>query len=277
MFEVILFSLVVVSGVVILLCKHVFKGIPQGGSTSIPIADFDHEPWYLDYARSFFPVLLVVFLLRGFIAEPFRIPSGSMLPTLEVGDFILVNKFKYGVRLPITYNKVVPISDPKRGDVMVFRFPGDNKTNYIKRVMGLPGDVIKYNHKQIVINGEIINVQDDGEYTPFSLNGRPQTLDRYLQQVNNDDTNSDAAEFSLLLENRSSSANRRIALPEDIEFIVPEGEYFVMGDNRDHSLDGRFWGFVPDENVVGKAFFIWFHWNTNNGGGVKLSRIGENI
>ena len=162
MFEIILFGLVVVSGVVILLCRYVFKGIPQGVTQAIPIADYEDEPWYLDYARSFFPVLLVVFLLRGFIAEPFRIPSGSMLPTLEVGDFILVNKFKYGLRLPILYKKVVPLSDPKRGDIMVFRFPGDNKTNYIKRVIGLPGDQIEYNHKQLKINGELINLVANG-------------------------------------------------------------------------------------------------------------------
>ncbi len=273
MFEVILFSLVVVSAIVILLCKYVFKGIPQGQTKVIPIADYDHEPWYLDYARSFFPVLLVVFVLRGFIAEPFRIPSGSMLPTLEVGDFILVNKFKYGLRLPITHNKIVSMSDPERGDIMVFRFPGDNKTNYIKRVIGLPGDVIKYNQQQLILNGQVIGVQSDGEYTPFALDGRERVQNRYLQQL----PNSDDVEFSILLEGRSASANKRIALPEDTEFTVPEGQYFVMGDNRDHSSDGRFWGFVPDENIVGKAFFIWFHWNTNQGGGVDLSRIGEDI
>ncbi|MCL4137945.1 UNVERIFIED_CONTAM: hypothetical protein GTU68_020216 [Idotea baltica] len=259
MFEVILFSLVVISGIVILLCKYVFKGVPDGASQAIPITSYDQEPWYLDYARSFFPVLLVVFILRGFIAEPFRIPSGSMLPTLEVGDFILVNKFKYGLRLPITHNKVVSISDPKRGDTMVFRYPGDNKTNYIKRVIGLPGDVIRYSHKQLVINGQ------------------ERAQNRYLQKIPNVNDAPEDVEFSVLLENRSSSANRRIVLPENTEFTVPEGQYFVMGDNRDHSLDGRFWGFVPDENIVGKAFFIWFHWNTNQGGGVDLSRVGEDI
>lgn len=277
MFEVILFSLVVVSGIVILLCKYIFKGVPQGGSTLMPISEYDHEPWYLDYARSFFPVLLVVFVLRGFIAEPFRIPSGSMLPTLEVGDFILVNKFKYGLRLPITHTKVVPMSDPQRGDVMVFRFPGDNKTNYIKRVIGLPGDIIEYNHKQLILNGQVIDIEGDGEYTPFAMNGREQAQDRYIQQLPNSGGSAEDVEFSIILENRSSSANRRITLPENTEFTVPEGQYFVMGDNRDHSLDGRFWGFVPDENVVGKAFFIWFHFNANKGGGFDFSRIGEDI
>ena len=269
MFEIILFSLVVVSGIVILLCRYVFIGISQGAG--------QQEPWYLDYARSFFPVLLIVFVLRGFVAEPFRIPSGSMLPTLEVGDFILVNKFTYGLRLPITHNKVITVNEPERGDIMVFRFPGDNVTNYIKRVIGLPGDVIEYNHKKIKINGQTIDISEDGEYTPFALDGRERSQRRFLQKLPNSNKNQQESEFSILLENRSSSANRRIALPENREFTVPEGQYFVMGDNRDHSLDGRFWGFVPDENVVGKAFFIWFHCNMNSGGGVKLSRIGEDI
>ncbi|MBX2848298.1 MAG: signal peptidase I [Acidiferrobacterales bacterium] len=277
MFEIILFALVIVTGITILLCKFVFKVIPEGSNKSIPLSEYVPEPWYLDYARSFFPVLLIVFLLRGFIAEPFRIPSGSMLPTLEVGDFILVNKFKYGLRLPITYSKVIPISDPQRGDIMVFRFPGDNKTNYIKRVIGLPGDRVEYSHKQLKINGELINVIADGDYTPFDLNGRKRVQERFLQALPNSADVTDSIEFSILLEKRSSSANRSIALPENRTFIVPQGQYFVMGDNRDHSLDGRFWGFVPDENVVGKAFFIWFHWNTNRGGGVNLSRIGEKI
>lgn len=269
MFEIILFGSVVLCAVVMLLCKYVFKGVPHGGNESIPIADFDLEPWYLDYARSFFPVLLIVFILRGFIAEPFRIPSGSMLPTLEVGDFILVNKYKYGLRLPITHDKVLTISEPKRGDIMVFRYPGDNKTNYIKRVIGLPGDTVEYRHKQLILNGQVFDAISDGKYTPFSTKGTQRALNRYSQRLPDSNEDFIDVEFSILLENRSSSGN--------ISVTVPEGHYFVLGDNRDNSLDSRFWRFVPDDNVVGKAFFIWFHLNTNPGGGFKFSRLGEDI
>ena len=273
MFEIALFVAVIVCAIVILLCKYVFKKAPEKGAEPVAIVDLDEEPWYLDYARSFFPVLLVVFMLRGFIVEPFRIPSGSMMPTLEIGDFILVNKFAYGVRLPILHKKIVNTDGPQRGDVMVFRFPGDNKTSYIKRVIALPGDEVRYSHKELVINGQISKLVADGQYNPFSINGRTQTLDAYTQFIDG----SDNTEFSIVLDKRSSSANRVIALPEGKTFIVPEDKYFVMGDNRDNSQDGRFWGFVPDENVVGKAFFVWFHYNGNPGGGFKFSRIGEEI
>jgi len=217
---------------------------------------------------------LAVFILRGFIAEPFRIPSGSMLPTLEIGDFILVNKFAYGVRLPILHKKIITTDGPQRGDVMVFRFPGDNKTNYIKRVIALPGDEVAYNHKELMINGKLSELVVDGQYTPFALNGKERNVDRYLQSIDGEDN----SEFSIILEKSSSSANNlKVDLPENQLFTVPEGHFFVMGDNRDHSLDGRFWGFVPDKNVVGKAFFVWFHYNGNPGGGFKFSRIGEDI
>jgi len=268
-FEIILFSLVAVCAAVILICKYVIKMVPAESTEAIYIAQHEQEPWYLDYARSFFPVLLIVFLLRGFIAEPFRIPSGSMLPTLEVGDFILVNKFSYGIRLPILHTKVLPVSSPKRGDIMVFRFPGDGKTNYIKRVIGLPGDTIKYTHKRLTVNGKPIDVVEDGTYTPFPMRGRPRALGKYKQTIATQKSEDEFLEYSILLEKRSSSPNR--------EWTVPEGKYFVLGDNRDHSLDSRFWNFVPEENVVGRAFFIWFHWNSHPKGGVDLSRIGEDI
>jgi signal peptidase I len=263
MFELVLFSLVVLCGLVILFCRHI----------SPNLAKRNPEPWYLDYARSFFPVLLIVFLLRGFIAEPFRIPSGSMLPTLEVGDFILVNKFSFGVRLPILHKKIMEVNQPQRGDIMVFRWPGDNKTNYIKRVIGLPGDTVKYRNKRLFINDKLIEIAEDGNYTPFPINGRTHEHDRFTQAVpkGSDTANQDeAAQFSILLDGRQfGTVNRTVK--------VPKNSYFVLGDNRDHSQDSRYWNFVPDENVVGKAFFIWFHWNSNPGGGVKLSRVGESI
>ncbi len=268
-FEIILFSAVLIFGATLFLCRYVFKGIPQGAEKPIPIADFEHEPWYLDYARSFFPVVLLVFVLRGFIIEPFRIPSGSMLPTLEIGDFILVNKSTYGVRLPIIYDKIIPINTPERGDIMVFRFPGDNKTNYIKRVIGLPGDEIEYRHKQLLINGQVINLQEDGEYIPFSPQGIERPQARYSQVVPTDNDSDENVEFSVLLEPSSSSGDKKVE--------VPEGHYFVLGDNRDHSLDGRFWGFVPDENIVGKAFFIWFHAYTSPCCKFDFSRVGEGL
>jgi len=260
MFEVILFCLVLLCLAVMLVCRYMFPSL----------AERDPEPWYLDYARSFFPVLLIVFLLRGFIAEPFRIPSGSMLPTLEVGDFILVNKFSYGVRLPILQTKLVDINQPERGDIMVFRYPGDNKTNYIKRVIGLPGDAVEYRNKKLFINGKLIDNVKDGFYTPYDRHGRASELLRFKQLIPaanaSDKTNT---EFSILHDKRSYSSRNRV-------IKVPEGHYFMLGDNRDHSQDSRFWGFVPDKNIVGRAFFIWFHYN-NQGGGVKLSRVGESL
>ena len=267
MFEVILFSLVSLCGIVVLVCTLFFPALSKRNP----------EPWYLDYARSFFPVLLVVFLLRAFIAEPFRIPSGSMLPTLEVGDFILVNKYEYGIRLPILHKKIIGVGDPKRGDIMVFRYPRDNKTNYIKRVIGIPGDSIEYRNKVLFVNGERVSTSEGGSYTPFAMNGKPQVHDLLTQSIATgepepDDSSADKsiAEYSILHDpTRYSSRNRSVE--------VPEGHYFMLGDNRDHSQDSRYWGFVPDKNIVGKAFFIWFHYNGNPGGGWNFSRIGEDI
>lgn len=200
------------------------------------------EPWPVDYARSFFPVLLVVLLLRSFLVEPFQIPSGSMRPTLEVGDFILVNKFTYGLRLPVLHTEIVDLGEPERGDVMVFRFPEEPSVNFIKRVVGLPGDRIRYADKQLFVNGEPVPKQ-------LLEVGPPK------------------APGELLLEERLGEVVHRIynnprdAGPQVREIIVPEGHYFTMGDNRDHSNDSRYWGFVPEDNIVGKAFAVWMHWD----------------
>ena len=198
------------------------------------------DPWPVDYARSFFPVLLVVLVLRSFVVEPFQIPSGSMRPTLEVGDFILVNKFAYGLRLPVVHTEIVDLGEPERGDVMVFRFPADPSVNFIKRVVGLPGDRIRYEGKQLYVNGEPVakrRVSDADESGELEFEEQLGSVAHALYN------------------------NPQDPGPQMREVVVPEGKYFTMGDNRDHSNDSRYWGFVPEENIVGKAFAVWMHWD----------------
>lgn len=200
------------------------------------------EPWPVDYSRSFFPVLLVVLVVRSFIVEPFQIPSGSMKPTLEIGDFILVNKFAYGLRLPVVHNRFLEVDDPERGDVMVFRFPEEPSVNFIKRVVGLPGDRIRYEGKQLYVNGEPVTkalIEEGPELSPQQL-----LLEEQLGEVSHFIYN-----------------NPRDPGPQMREVVVPEGHYFTMGDNRDHSNDSRYWGFVPADNIVGRAFAVWMHWD----------------
>lgn len=227
------------------------------------------EPWYLDYARSFFPVLLLVFLLRGFIAEPFRIPSGSMLPTLEIGDFILVNKFTYGLRLPILHTKILAINEPDRGDVIVFRYPPQPSQNYIKRLVGLPGDLISYKNKTLYVNGERLTTSPLDKYL---ATGETVALEQYGQilPTQHDDAVS-AVQFSTLINPHDNRATRKDS------WKVPEGHYFMMGDNRDNSADSRSWGYVPEENIVGKAFFVWMNYDSVKGSGLNLHRIGTKI
>jgi signal peptidase I len=219
------------------------------------------EPAVVEYAKSFFPVILIVLLLRSFLVEPFRIPSGSMMPTLLVGDFILVNKYHYGIRLPVLDRKVFDIDDPQRGDVVVFRFPRDPRVDYIKRVVGVPGDHVVYRNKTLFINGEQIAQQPAGTYigTGSGLSHSGADLRREVLGK---------AEHDILVEPRLRGM--------DADVVVPEGHYFVMGDNRDNSNDSRYWGFVPDENLVGKAFMIWMNWDTA-AGGVGWDRIGNSI
>ena len=210
-------------------------------------------PLVVEYSRAFFPVILAVFLLRAFIVEPFRIPSGSMLPSLFIGDFILVSKSSYGIKLPILKTQIVPLGNPERGDVMVFRFPRDPKTNFIKRVIGTPGDVVSYHNKRLSINGEPLPLESVEllDWPTEDQDGRVKT---FLEQV-------DTSAHTILIDTLRSSSSMRVK--------VPQGHYFVMGDNRDHSNDSRYWGFVPKEFVVGKAFFIWFSWDSAGGGGVN--------
>ena len=221
----------------------------------------DKEPWWIEYPKSFFPVILIVFLLRSFLVEPFKIPSGSMVPTLVVGDFILVNKFAYGIRIPLINKKIVGIGEPTRGDVMVFRFPEDTSLDYIKRVVGIPGDRVVYANKKLFINGVEQPQKRVADYLhPERIHYSRQFLEK-LGEV----------EHALLVEEDASPAIPFLRpFPfrenctynnEGIACTVPPGHYFMMGDNRDNSADSRVWGFVPDENIVGKAFFIWFNFS----------------
>ena len=200
------------------------------------------EPLLVEYAKSFFPVLFVVFFLRSFLVEPFQIPSGSMIPTLEVGDFILVNKFAYGLRVPVINKTFIPVSSPKRGDVMVFFPPHNPKTYYIKRVIGVPGDKISYINHVLTINGQVI----------------PETLQAMLPvgapRLRMTTESIDGKEFTTYKHTIPGSLSRYGA------WTVPAGHYFMMGDNRDNSADSRDWGFVSEDAIVGKAFAVWMHW-----------------
>lgn len=262
-FEIALVSLTLISGLLWLADRFwLRKRRAEGG-----LLEQEHLPWYIDYANAFFPILLAILILRSFIAEPFRIPTGSMIPTLKIGDFILVNKFAYGLRLPITNQKIVSIGEPARGDVVVFKFPGrgpdDPMTgaDFVKRVIGLPGDRISYQRGVLAINGEPLKYQvesqaligsggDGGIAMPGviaweQLGDRRHLVQNYVQSL-------------------------EIGGDRDGEFEVPPGQYLVMGDNRDNSDDGRYWGMLPEANLRGKAFLVWMNFK-------DFSRIGERI
>ena len=219
------------------------------------------KPVIVEYARSFFPVFLAVFLIRSFVIEPFRIPSGSMIPTLLIGDFIAVNKFSYGIRLPVTNRKVLDIGQPERGDVVVFRYPVDGETIFIKRIVGLPGDRIRYDRdKRLHINGAEVarsaSETYEGSGSGSHMTGAKQRLEA--------------------LGERAHAILYRPGQPTvEGEWVVPEGQYFVLGDNRDKSHDSRFWGFVPEENLIGPASVVWMNWDW--GHGVDFGRIGTTI
>ncbi len=239
-----------------------------GTDATIGMPQPAREPVVVEYARSFFPVILAVLLLRSFLVEPFRIPSGSMMPTLLVGDFILVNKFAYGLRLPVLYTKFLDIGNPERGDVVVFRFPKDPSTDYIKRLVGIPGDRIEYRNKTLVVNGQPIPQVPDGRYVGVG-SGAGQT--GYL--VAEEDITGRG--HAILVNPMAPDLPPGCRVLANGPITVPPGHYFAMGDNRDNSNDSRCWGLVPDENLVGKAFAIWMHWDGQRTGfPVDWERLG---
>ena len=257
-FEFALFLALMVAGIIILWDRSIgrpkrLRQAASGVSLRMPLI--------VEYSRSFFPVILAVFLLRAFVVEPFRIPSGSMLPSLFIGDFILVSKSSYGIRLPVLKREIIPLGAPQTGDVMVFRFPRDPKTNFIKRVIGTPGDVVSYHNKRLSINGQPLPLEAI-DLVNGASGEQEDRVKTYLESIGPEN-------HTIMIDSRRTSSSIRVK--------VPEGHYFVMGDNRDHSNDSRYWGFVPEEFVVGKAFFIWFSWDSAGGGGVNWDRIGSVI
>ncbi|MDR7151219.1 signal peptidase I [Hydrogenophaga palleronii] len=225
------------------------------------------QPWWLDWTAGLFPVILAVFVLRSFLFEPFKIPSGSMIPTLRVGDLILVNKFHYGIRLPVFNTKLMANNDPQRGDVMVFRYPPQPSLDYIKRVVGLPGDEVAYMNKSLTVNGQPVPKVAQPEFFDndsmrYARQFRETLGSRSYNTLNDDERPAfvaGATEFPFKDSCRYSV--------EGVICKVPEGHYFLMGDNRDNSLDSRYWGFVPEANIVGRAFFVWMNFG-------DLGRIG---
>ena len=250
-FSFYLFAASVVTGVIwgsyLLILKS--KGL---------VFDEKNEPILVEYARSFFPIVLIVLLLRSFIAEPFRIPSGSMMPTLLVGDFILVNKFTYGIRLPVINKKIIELNEPRRGDIVVFRYPKDPTVDYIKRIIGLPGDKVVYSNKKLTINDLPVQQVSLGRYQGLGQGEEMSGAEDLLENLT-------GVEHRILIRNGTPTV--------EFVYIVPEENYFAMGDNRDNSNDSRYWGPVPEANLVGKAFFIWMSWDWQNKG-IGFDRIG---
>lgn len=290
-FALILFILLVISGVMWLLDVLLLRK-QRLAAADAALADFDarnagragdaaiaaergrlrdrlaRRPWYLEYTASFFPVILVVFVLRSFFFEPFRIPSGSMLPTLHIGDLILVNKYTYGVRLPVIHTKIVDLGSPQRGDVMVFRFPHNTSQDYIKRVVGLPGDRVEYVNRRLIINGEPVPLRKVERYFE---EGRVQYYDQYIEKLGNVEHRiilNDGPGVPIVPAYQHTHPHACRYWAEGVSCTVPPGHYFMMGDNRDNSEDSRFWGFVPEKNIVGRAFFIWMNFG-------NIGRIGS--
>jgi len=270
-FALIMFSMLVLTGGIWLLDRYVLGARRKEKS----------EPWWVEYSKSFFPVILAVFLLRSFLVEPFKIPSGSMIPTLHVGDFILVNKFTYGIRLPIISQKIVELNNPQRGDVMVFHYPENPSIDYIKRVVGLPGDVVIYRDKELLINGVKQEQKSEGDYT-YIENVKINDKDDVKMVITKRFSENLGDHAHAILQNTEAPVFHTGSIAEfpfrdqcsfsinEIRCTVPAGQYFTLGDNRDNSKDSRYWGFVPDKMIVGKAFFVWMNFS-------NLKRIGSVI
>lgn len=270
-FAAVLVVLTVVTGVIWTLDALVLepRRVRHGNAPAV----VTKLPWYVDLSKSFFPVILAVLVLRSFVVEPFRIPSESMLPTLLNGDFILVNKFSYGLRLPVLNTKLIGNGQPARGDVVVFRYPREPSVAYIKRVIGLPGDRLEYRDKHLLINGQpatLTPLPDDPADPGY------QQFDERLNEVNHRIQVSAAGRWGVAGLWPGLQLRREADGTVAWEYQVPEGQYFVMGDNRDNSSDSRVWGPLPEENLIGKAFFIWMNLDciTFNG---QCGRIGSRI
>jgi len=231
-----------------------------------------NEPLIVEYSRSFFPVIFVVLILRSFLFEPFRIPSGSMMPTLLVGDFILVNKFSYGIRLPVLNKKIIDVGEPQRGDPVVFRYPIKPSVDYIKRVVAVPGDTIYYQNKTLYINGEAMPQTPVGQYSGSGSSERYNGVSKIMENL-------DGTEHAILINPRAPDFPMGCQQLLYGPITVPKGHYFVMGDNRDNSNDSRCWGLVPEENLVGKAFGVWMNWDSelNAFPPIAWERIGKGI
>lgn len=258
-FSLVLVILVGVCGVLWLLDSLLLKkprmaaiaDFEQGPAKSLreeqvtaKLEELSREPAVIEYAKSFFPVLLIVLVLRSFLVEPFQIPTGSMIPTLKVGDFILVNKYAYGVRLPVIGTKIIDVADPQRGEVMVFIPPHENKY-YIKRVIGLPGDTVRYEEKNLYVNGEAI----DKEFVEDIL------VDTEIGDLAGSLYNETIGGIEHATQHIDAAGRNRVRTT----WVIPNGHYFMMGDNRDNSSDSREWGPVPEEDIVGKAIAVWMH------------------
>ena len=289
-FSMVLVTVVAIAGLVWLADHLLFEPARRRAATAAgrdPAAQ--PVPVTVDYARSFFPVAVIVLLVRSFIFEPFRIPSDSMMPTLLDGDFIIVNKYAYGLRLPVIDQKVVAIGEPQRGDVVVFHYPPDPAVNFIKRLVGLPGDHVRIRSDQLIINGVPVPLQsepryDDGCY--HNMRESTEILGTHRHQTLSCLTPDEIVAQPTASCNRRLERNYECIEPstpgvrdhsDKDEIEVPPGEYLMIGDNRDNSYDGRYWGFVPEDHLVGKATRIWFNWDLHRSGGPVWSRIGQRI
>ncbi len=253
--------------------RLVAEGIKVDGDEADKRAQIEagimRTPTWVEYTGAFFPVIVLVFFVRSFLFEPFKIPSSSMVPTLQVGDLILVNKYTYGVRLPIINKKIVEVNQPKAGDVMVFKYPPDPTLDYIKRVVGVPGDRIEYRNKRLTINGKALPYQDQPDYLNEDSLRYVKQFTEEINGIRHNILNDDARPPYLVPPPDNFPQHELCSYnAEGFACTVPPGKYFMMGDNRDNSMDSRWWGFVPDENIVGRAFFVWM--NLGN-----LKRIGS--